>query len=437
MMPDLSPNTRAILLLTAPLIAVRGAPTSEDLLTPGEYKRLARHLLALQRQPSDLISPDAAELLHACHTMIDEHRLKRLLERGVLLSQAVEHWHARAIWVISRADADYPKGLKLRLRENAPAILYGCGDLNLLGSGGLAVVGSRHADDALIDHTRSIGQIVARFGRMLISGGARGIDLAAMRGTLDAGGNVCGVLADSLEKTAMLREHRNRLLEGRLALISPYDPNAGFNVGHAMHRNRLIYALADACLIIDSDINKGGTWTGAVEQLDKFNFIPVYVRSTGEPSVGLEALRQKGAFAWPNPEDEESFKSLFTLKPHPVEAPSMNENSLFTYDQACNVTAMSPAPHLMNTGAHPEVTPSTVKEDSKLGATPADVLFAAIRPSFQQLLRIPMKETEVAAALDITTAQAKAWLQRLVDEGMLEMRKRPVTYIVKQKHLFE
>ena len=59
---------------------------------------------------------------------LDGYRLQRLVGRGFLLSQAIERWQARAIWVVSRADAEYPRHLKARLREDAPAILYGCGD---------------------------------------------------------------------------------------------------------------------------------------------------------------------------------------------------------------------------------------------------------------------------------------------------------------------
>jgi hypothetical protein len=106
MMPSLSQNTQAILLLTAPLIAGRGSSSSE-LLTPGEYKRLAHHLREIQRQPADLVSPDASELLRACQLVIEEARLQRLLGRGFLLSQVIERWQARAIWVISRADDQY------------------------------------------------------------------------------------------------------------------------------------------------------------------------------------------------------------------------------------------------------------------------------------------------------------------------------------------
>jgi predicted Rossmann fold nucleotide-binding protein DprA/Smf involved in DNA uptake len=246
--------------------------------------------------------------------VIDASRLRGLLGRGFLLSQVIERWQARAIWVVSRADSEYPRRLKARLREDAPAVIYGCGDMGLLETGGLAVVGSRHVDEALVDYTLSIGQLAARAGRTVVSGGAKGIDQAAMRGALEAGGKVCGVLTDSLERTTMNREHRNLLLDGQLVLISPYDPGAGFNVGNAMRRNKLIYALADSSLVVSSDLNKGGTWTGAVEQLDNLKFVPVFVRSTGEASVGLDALRKKGALPWPNPQDVESFDGVFNVQ---------------------------------------------------------------------------------------------------------------------------
>jgi DNA processing protein len=467
MTPALSPNTQAILLLTAPLIAGRGS-ASPDLLSPGEYKRLARHLREIQHQPADLVSPDAAEILRACQPVIEEDRLQRLLGRGFLLSQVIERWQARAIWVVSRADAEYPRRLKARLREDAPAVLYGCGDMTLLETGGLAVVGSRHVDDALIDYTMSIGRLAARAGSTIVSGGAKGIDQAAMRGALEADGKVCGVLADSLEKTTMNREHRNLLLDDQLVLISPYDPSAGFNVGNAMQRNKLIYALADASLVVSSDVNKGGTWAGAVEQLDKLNLVPVFVRSTGQSSAGLNALRNKGALPWPNPRDVNSFEEVFNA-PTPSAATSPQVGfSLFDGTPAADTTPMAPdvrdtvpaskaenkssIPAVVDSDTRPptvvseEAPPAVSSEETLAGETtekpqpektPAELLFSAVRASIQQLLTAPMKDTEVAAALDVSNTQAKAWLQRLVGEGVLEKQKNPAGYIVKQKRLFE
>lgn len=307
---ELSADTQAILLLTAPLISGQDSAPAE-VLSPGEYRQLAHVLHENQLRPANLLAVDATETLQLCSTVIDKSRLEQLLNRGFLLSQVVEHWHARAMWVISRADPEYPSRLNALLGASAPSLLYGCGDVALLETGGLAVVGSRHVDHELIDYTMDVGRLAARSGRTLVSGGARGIDQAAMRGALEAGGTVCGVLADSLEKTVMQREHRNLLLDGQLVLVSPYDPNAGFHVGHAMQRNKLIYALADAALVVSSDLNKGGTWAGAVEQLDKFRFVPVFVRTTGESSAGLDGLAKKGAQPWPNPEDEQSFHDVF------------------------------------------------------------------------------------------------------------------------------
>ncbi len=321
----LSPNTQALLLLTAPLLAGR-RETSVEPLTLGEYKRLAQFLSEKQRQPADLLAPETWRLLAERPQLVDGDRVERLLARGFLLGQAIERWQARAIWVVSRADAEYPRRWKGRLEEDAPPVLYGCGEAEILETNGLAVVGSRHVDDALIAYTERIGRLAAGAGRTLISGGARGIDQAAMRGALDAGGKVVGVLADSLERAALSREHRRFLMDGRLVLVSTCDPAAGFNVGHAMQRNKLIYALADAALVVSAEHEKGGTWAGAVEQLEKLRLAPVYVRSNGDTGKGLEALQRMGASPWPDPETPEALAELLTAEVSPrTAAPEQRE----------------------------------------------------------------------------------------------------------------
>lgn len=427
MIPDISPNTKAILLLTAPLLVRRGTASS-DLLSPGEYKRFARHLREIQRQPADLVSQNAIDTLRACQTAINEDRLQKLLNRGFLLSQAIEHWRARAIWVISRADPEYPCRLKARLREDAPAVIYGCGDLSLLDSGGLAVVGSRHVNDTLINFSMSIGQLSASARKMIVSGGAKGIDQAAMRGALEMGGKACGVLADNLEKTIMNREHRNLLLDGQLVLISPYDPSAGFNVGNAMQRNKLIYALADASLVVNSDLNKGGTWSGAKEQLEKYHFAPVFVRSSGVESDGLNALRKKGALPWPNPQDKESFVDVFSTKNlYSVKSSEAGNSRIGTTSTIFNQ---------VTTKTEPIQTIVKSEEPERLKINQADILFCTVREVIQRIMKEPMKDTEVAKALNVGNAQARAWLQRLEKDGVVERQTRPVRYVLRDPDLF-
>jgi DNA processing protein len=417
MSKSLSPNTQAILLLTAPLIAGR-RHLSHELLKPSEYKRLARFLRDKQREPADLLAPDAQALLEECRQLVDGDRLKSLLTRGFMLSQAVERWQTRAIWVVSRADAEYPRRLKTRLKEDAPPVLYGCGDAALLDTGGLAVVGSRDVDDTLVEYTEGIGRLVAGARRTLVSGGARGIDQAAMRGALETGGRVAGVLADSLERNALNREHRNLLMHGQLVLVSPYDPAAAFNVGNAMQRNKLIYALADAALVVNSDYERGGTWAGAVEQLEKLHLVPIYVRSNGETAKGLEALHRKGASLWPNPNSAEGLDA--TLAPQAAVAmPNQEQLSL--------TSARERTPEYAVQNESPTPDAQVVVSVAPARATPADDLFAKVR-SLLEMMDIPKTDAEVAKELSVSKTQAKDWLQRLVKEGVLERLSKPVRY---------
>ncbi|MCL6645774.1 MAG: DNA-processing protein DprA, partial [Dehalococcoidia bacterium] len=99
-----------------------------------------------------------------------------------------------------RADRDYPGRLKRRLKESAPAVLFGAGDRELIGQPGLAVVGSRHTDPRRQELAEQVGNACGRCGLVLYSGGARGVDRLATRGAIAARGHAVSVLADSLQK---------------------------------------------------------------------------------------------------------------------------------------------------------------------------------------------------------------------------------------------
>jgi DNA processing protein len=411
----ISQNTQAILLLTAPLIVGRSSEGGEAPLSAGEYGRLAVDLHAMGRQPADLLSPGAEEILASTKAGVEPSRLRRLLARGFQLSQAVERWHARAIWIISRADTVYPRRLKSRLREFAPPVLYGCGHGPLLEGGGLAIVGSRDAEEELLRYTDETARRVASWREAVVSGGARGIDQAAMRAALAEGGNVSGVLSDGLERAALARENREFLMERHLVLVSPFDPSAGFNVGHAMQRNKLIYALADAALVVSSDHNKGGTWTGAVEQLEKLHCVCVYVRSSGNTTEGISALVNKGAVPWPEPRDAQALKAALQAQPSPRKMPP----------QSGLPFAEGPPKH--ETCSEPPAQAATVLNEV------GQELFAKARDLLLRLLARPMSAEEVSRQLAVNMEQATQWLERLVEDGAL-LRATPATYCARVRH---
>lgn len=304
----ISENTRAVLLLTAPLIVGTAGAEGPAVLSSSEFIKLTHRLKDLAADSSALLGPAKAELLQALSPVLSPERLESLLDRGFQMSQALEKWNARGIWIMSRTDPDYPEQLTIKLKERAPGLIYGCGDKSVLRKGGLAVVGSRDADEQSLDFTRSVGRLAAAARVTIISGGAKGVDRAAMQGALEAGGTAVGVLAEQLIRMAVAPDCREPIREERLTLVSLVDPAARFHVGNAMQRNKIIYGLADAGLVVSSDVNKGGTWAGAIEQLQRFKSCPIYVRSGAAAPDGNRELQNRGALPWPQPETGDELK---------------------------------------------------------------------------------------------------------------------------------
>ncbi len=448
MIPDISPNTRAILLLTAPLIVGRKSGNTASLLTPTEYRKLARCLFENHRQPSDLLETDIDDILNECGKVIDAQRMRALLARGFQLGQALEQWHVRGIWVVSRSDPGYPTHLVARLRDQAPPVLYGCGNIELLSHRGLAVVGSRHVDDALLAYTGAVGALAAGSGRTIVSGGAKGVDQAAMFGALDAGGCVIGIMANGLESACMNRMYRDALMQDRLVLVSPFDPRAGFSVGNAMARNKFIYGLSDATLVVNAEFKKGGTWSGAQEQLKRYRFVPVYVRENAMDNPGLSGLVDLGAFPWPGPTDFSEFEAIFTRRPVP--SPKAEYQKQLPLARmagfAETMTDISVQGSLQSGDAFSGTEvgkDERCKEDHGLISDkgsgqsladvrgkiePAEVLLEAVEKILVNTFDAPFKAKDVAECLDVSIKQAGTWLNTLAVRGILIKDKRPVQY---------
>jgi predicted Rossmann fold nucleotide-binding protein DprA/Smf involved in DNA uptake len=236
---NLSPSAQATLLMTSHF-----GKTSTDGPRPLSIVEWGRFALWLKDQaatPEDLLRPTAGELLERWRDKkVNAARITQLLSRGHALALAVEKWQRTGLWIITRADPDYPMRLKSRLKTLSPPVLFGCGERRLINNGGLAVIGSRNASDEDLAFTQAIGSKAAQEGISIVSGGARGVDETAMLGAINAGGSAIGIVADSLLRAATSKKWRNALMDGRLVLLSPFYPEAGFSVGNAMARNKYI-----------------------------------------------------------------------------------------------------------------------------------------------------------------------------------------------------
>ena len=170
---QVSPQTQAVLLLTAHF----SKPRQEDVrpLTPTEWGRFALWLKREERGPESLLHGNLHETLAKwSDRQVTEERIARLMDRGSALAIAMEKWQRSGLWVLARSDSAYPKTLKMRLKTTSPAILFGCGNANILNQKGIAVVGSRNASPIDLDYATKLGAKAANAGFSIISGGRQG-----------------------------------------------------------------------------------------------------------------------------------------------------------------------------------------------------------------------------------------------------------------------
>lgn len=452
----LSADTEIVLLLCGRFGGERHEPYQP--LSAREYGEFAKWLNACNLRPADLMTEGGGEQLQAVHeAKLERTRIDFLLGRGTAMALALERWSRGGLWVMSRGDADFPKRLKRHLKHAAPPLLYGAGNKELLDIGGLAIIGSRDATEAALEFTREVAALCAREGMGVVSGGARGVDAAAMQGSTEAGGHTIGVLANDLLKTSVNRQNRLGLQEGRLVLVSPFYPEAAFNAGNAMGRNKYIYALSDRALVIDSALGSGGTWEGALEALNH-KWVPLYVRTPGNGS-GNAALVEKGgiAFTYAPGQGEglvEFFERAAPATNGVSEAAHPQQSLLSDAESPCEAEANSavgavveehapcseplqtePKKHAIAPG---DIAPSM---DTGSNAVPASVVtpVSAVPASldmyadFQMKLALaliagPLSEEDVAERLGLEKGQAKAWLKKAVELGQVEKLKKPVRY---------
>ena len=419
----LSPDTEAILLLCGRFGSERGEHSP---LTQKEYEALTRWLLERKLRPADLLNADASLLGELVLAKLDQAKVGALLRRGTALALALEKWRRSGLWVLSRSDTTYPKRLKKKLGQSAPPLLYGAGDPDLLDFGGVAIVGSRDVTETGLKFTHDLALASVRDGMGIISG----VDAAAMQAGGEAGGNVIGMLAADLLRASVNRQNRQAIQAGRLVLVSPFNPEAGFNAGNAMARNRYIYALADYAVVVDSAEGEGGTWAGAIEDL-RHEWTPLFVRDTVE-KPGNRALIAKGARSFSYSfEDRESLAAFFESgallsEPARLDLDSKNAVPEIQEQAVIEVLQIPVTPDLVEEVAPPAEV--LITESAQIGATSLD-MFQAFLERVAVLLETGAKtEEELRVALGLEKSQSKVWLAEAVSQGRVEKLKKPVSY---------
>ena len=256
------------------------------------------------------------------------------------------------IKTIRRGDGAYPESLNEI--KNPPPALYCCGNLKLLSSRCVAVVGSRTTTVYGRRTAEAIGRCLGVAGITVVSGMALGIDASAHEGTLDAGGNTIAVLGCGPD---VCYPRENKLLmadiQRRGLVVTEYPPGTEANRYHFPNRNRIISGLCEATIVVQARNRSGALITAelAAEQGREIFAVPGNIDS--QYNLGNNRLIKEGVtplicvddileYLGVSGMDEESARERLSEREFAIFEILKNEGEM-SVDEMCLRTGFSPA----------------------------------------------------------------------------------------------
>ena len=261
-------------------------------LTPAEYRYLSERVHRfLKIDPEQELTTE--HLLSIGYRMGEAERIVALLDREDALHRYLE---SEDVGIMTRLDPKYPQGL--RKLNHAPLVLFYKGERALFDSNCVALVGARKASEASIRFAAHIGELAAKEGFTLVSGGAVGADQAAQRACLEAGGRVICFVPDALKRYQTMPN---------VLFCSDEGFDCEFSASRALRRNHFIHAMGEKVFVAACLKPSGGTWSGTSYNLNH-NLCEVYVFDDG--MAGTAALLRRNCTAV-----DESLHSIADLMP--------------------------------------------------------------------------------------------------------------------------
>lgn len=177
-----------------------------------------------------------------------------------VVDEALELAHRLDMRLLTWSDSTYPEAL-LRLAD-PPPVLFLRGRTELLDEGGVSVVGSRRCTARGKDLARKLGRALGRSGVPVVSGMALGVDGAAHRGALEAGGVTVAVVGRGAD--AAYPALHGRLFEDILEhglVVSEFLPGTPPLPFHFPRRNRIMAALSESVVVVEAGARSGALIT--------------------------------------------------------------------------------------------------------------------------------------------------------------------------------
>ena len=218
--------------------------------TDTDFREIYEWLASLRKAGYD---PSRVETFYDCKlTDIEKKNLNSDLD--FIIKKQVQ--------IIRDGDKNYTIKYTQLLGNKRPKMLFCMGDITLLNEPTIFVCGARNASKMGLELAYKCGRLIAEEGFVVVSGYARGVDMEAHLGALEAGGSTVAILPYGLSRFSVRRALMDAFEPGRFLAASELPPTCSFKVHAAFRRNKLLAALADAVIVVEPG-ESGGTWYSA------------------------------------------------------------------------------------------------------------------------------------------------------------------------------
>lgn len=224
-------------------------------------------------------------------------------------------------------DQDYPK--RLAVADDAPLMLYSCGNCDYNNGRMISIVGTRHATPYGLDFVSRLIEDLKRLMAdpvTIVSGLAFGIDAAAHVGAMKHGLPTVGVLAHGLNMIypAQHRQLAADMVRGNGGLLTEFGSGDAVHKGNFVARNRIVAAMTDCTVVAESALKGGALITARLACDYGRDVMALPGRSSDKYSAGCNALIANNTAAL-----IESAEDLMKVMGWPVESDAPQQPTLF------------------------------------------------------------------------------------------------------------
>ena len=330
--------------------------------------------------------------------------------------QIMQECADKGIGIITLGDSNYPH--RLRNTADPPLVLYFKGQLPMWDlQPVVGIVGTRKASPYGLNTAGRFGKQIAACGALVVSGGAVGIDTMAMKGALEAGRPVVGVLGCGVD---VVYPAQNRQLFEQVVqngcLISEYPPRTKGLAWHFPERNRIITGISNGLLVVEAPERSGAMISArhAMEQGRDVFAVPGNVDV--ESCAGSNALLQDQAIP--------ALSGWDVVKEYAGRWPGVVSKQVVFYDK----TPETMVAQTVEVPAQPKIDKPHAdkkaidKEEKSTYSVELEKKRAALSEDERTVLaligREPLSVDEVIAGADMSASTVKGILTRLMIKGM-------------------